>query len=158
MGQDNPVPRRINRVEGVVGQVMRSGGPGVNENWGEAPDTRLQSKVGSFDRALDAADGDVSYTGVGFKPTALDITACRFGSSSISWGVSDSGPGNHNLFQDETGKTNRRTDYIINLQTGATPDFERALVKSYDDDGFTLTWLAGGVPAGTGRCIFRAMR
>ena len=34
MGQDNAVPRRINRVEGVLGQVMKSGGAGVVEAWG----------------------------------------------------------------------------------------------------------------------------
>jgi len=35
MGQDNKVPRRINRVEGVVGQHMVSRGPGVLEQWGD---------------------------------------------------------------------------------------------------------------------------
>ena len=34
MGQDNTVPRRINRVEGAVDEVMISGGPGVCEHWG----------------------------------------------------------------------------------------------------------------------------
>ena len=34
MGQDNTVPRRINRVEGAAGQVILSGGPEVVETWG----------------------------------------------------------------------------------------------------------------------------
>jgi len=33
MGQENTVPRRINGVEGAVGQRMASGGPGVIETW-----------------------------------------------------------------------------------------------------------------------------
>jgi len=33
MGQDNTVPRRINRVEGVLGQLIQSQGPGVVEKW-----------------------------------------------------------------------------------------------------------------------------
>jgi len=33
MGQDNVVPRRINRVEGIDGQWMESRGPGVVEEW-----------------------------------------------------------------------------------------------------------------------------
>ncbi|GAH36735.1 unnamed protein product [marine sediment metagenome] len=37
MGQDNIVPRRIDGVEGVAGQVMVSGGPGVVESWGAMP-------------------------------------------------------------------------------------------------------------------------
>lgn len=36
MGQDNTVPRRINRGEGVAGQVMKSAGPGNVEVWGMA--------------------------------------------------------------------------------------------------------------------------
>ena len=35
MGQDNTVPRRINKAEGAAGQVMVSGGPGVNESWAD---------------------------------------------------------------------------------------------------------------------------
>ena len=33
MGQANSVPRRINGAEGTPGQRVRSGGPGVCENW-----------------------------------------------------------------------------------------------------------------------------
>ncbi len=33
MGQDNEVPRRINKVEGVLGQLMQSQGPGLVEQW-----------------------------------------------------------------------------------------------------------------------------
>lgn len=33
MGQDNEVPRRINRAEGAAGQLMVSRGPGVTEVW-----------------------------------------------------------------------------------------------------------------------------
>lgn len=34
MGELNPVPMRINKVEGAAGQVKLSGGPGVLESWG----------------------------------------------------------------------------------------------------------------------------
>lgn len=34
MGQENTSPRKINKVEGAAGQVMKSGGPGVVETWG----------------------------------------------------------------------------------------------------------------------------
>ena len=34
MGDQNTKPRRINKVEGAVGQVMKSGGPGNVETWG----------------------------------------------------------------------------------------------------------------------------
>ncbi len=34
MGQENTSPRKINGVEGVLGQVMKSGGPGAVETWG----------------------------------------------------------------------------------------------------------------------------
>ena len=38
MGQDNEVPRRINNVEGALGQVMQSQGPGVVEKWSNPSD------------------------------------------------------------------------------------------------------------------------
>jgi len=34
MGQENTAPRKINGVEGVLGQVMKSGGPEAVETWG----------------------------------------------------------------------------------------------------------------------------
>lgn len=33
MGQENTVPRRINKVEGALGEKILSGGPGVCESW-----------------------------------------------------------------------------------------------------------------------------
>lgn len=38
MGQDNPVPRRINRVEGALGQLIQCQGPGVVEKWANPSD------------------------------------------------------------------------------------------------------------------------
>ena len=41
MGQENTAPRKINGVEGVAGQLIASGGPGVLEAWSEVIVTPL---------------------------------------------------------------------------------------------------------------------
>ena len=41
MGQENDLPRKINGVEGALGQMMASGGPGQLETWSEVAITPL---------------------------------------------------------------------------------------------------------------------
>jgi len=71
MGQDNTVPRRINRVEGAAGEVILSGGAGVLETWGApAPaDHATTHESGGGDETknmeLDNAPG-TNNTGGGF--------------------------------------------------------------------------------------------
>lgn len=58
MGQDNTVPRRINRVEGVAEQVMVSGGPGVVESWGSRATVSTADQTIRVDKeATGAGDG-----------------------------------------------------------------------------------------------------
>lgn len=123
-----------------------------------AHQTRLQSKVKRETRDLTAAAGDVSYTGYDFTPTALIINASIVGVTTASWGYSDSAKGVHNIAQFEDGNMSASATNILYLRTGATPDRQTAIIKSYDADGHTLTYAKAGTPSGTAYLETLALR
>lgn len=103
----------------------------------------LDSRCKNESRLMNAVAGDVSYTGYGFKPRALYVFGLYVGSSTLRCFGSAS-------VSDMTGKC-IHTDYLSNanqsnamfkFQTGID-EFQFAVVKSFDNDGFTLTWTKG---------------
>lgn len=136
---------------GTSGYYLKTLGAGANPVWADAltghmlyADTRY--KVGTFNRTLNTASGDVAYTGIGFTPKAILF----FG------GVSNDYVTTQNGFDDGT------THYCLanygasgagfnNWVSGSsialfrsTITFQKALVKTFDADGFTLTWTLTG--------------
>lgn len=93
----------------------------------------------SFTRERDANSGDVSYTGVGFRPGAVLLVATIGGNGSI--GISDGT--NHKALSPDLGLS---SSFCIRCGT-AGPVGQDAIVASMDDDGFTLTWTKQGAPA-----------
>lgn len=116
------------------------------------------SKVKVETRDMTADTGDVSYTGVGFKPTCIICLAAKDMAEMASWGLGDSNKGNMNIrYQAEHGY-GRTTSYLISLQENAFKS-QNAVIKSYDADGFTLTWTKAGTPsAATPRLFFLCLR
>ena len=113
----------------------------------------LQTKLITSTRDLTAASGNVSYTGVGFTPTAIHnisyVTA-----SLGSLGYADSA-------RADTGiKLNVTATYesgFIYLETTSN-NYQTATIASYDSDGFTLTWTKVNSPTGTLQLSFLCMR
>ena len=108
----------------------------------------LNVKVGTITRAMDAASGDVSYSGVGFTPKLL-IFAAAVQTTSISVGFSDGttscvakgfdNSGNI-LFAGGSGK-------CIALHESAIAS-QDAELTSLDTDGWTLAWTKAASPSG----------
>lgn len=109
-----------------------------------APEWAIGAKVGTLTRAMDAASGDVAYTTVGFKPSAIIFLGCT--AISICVGVDDG--------------TDKRVVYALaastvygNSNAGSCVGLEdinkyqRGYIKTFDSDGFTITWLKGSTPA-----------
>jgi len=98
-------------------------------------------------RALNAAAGDVAYTGLGFQPNlVICISANQAASFSFGAGISDG--------------TNELTGWILNgaeaaalagiAAGGNSNDYgQTAVVKSFDADGLTLTWTQLSSPSST---------
>ena len=100
-------------------------------------------------RLLNAASGNVSYTGLGFKPSLIQFIAGIIGTSGFgSVGFADavnascveiSGTAGLNglLFQ---------ATFPIIIRADSS-DYQLASVVSFDADGFTLSWSKVGAPA-----------
>jgi len=63
MGQDNIVPRRINKVEGTANLLLKSGGPGAIETWGRAGLSSLEFTANKL----------LLGAGAGVDPTEVDL-------------------------------------------------------------------------------------
>lgn len=110
------------------------------------PKTSLGSKVKQETRDMTAASGDVSYTGYGFKPTALVIFGVTAAGGGIgAWGIYG-GEVDLSIYTQGDDTNFHGSSVLIEFRETATK-VQDAVVKSEDVDGFTLTWTKAGVPA-----------
>jgi hypothetical protein len=123
---------------------------------GTAPEWAAGVKVGTFTRDLTAASGDVSYSGVGFKPSAIIFLANKTSNPEASWGFS-TGAVNYTTYYRGTGIIGNNSNACIMLTPDAT-NIQHALVKTLDAHGFTLTWTKVNSPTGTGTIFYLAFR
>ncbi|GAJ02838.1 unnamed protein product [marine sediment metagenome] len=104
-------------------------------------------KVKLETRDMTAASGDVSYTGYGGQPTGLIILA-RVG-TPFSIGSSEPALAEHCFaLMAKPAITPSSQVSIIYLYT-VDIKHQAAIVKTYDVDGFTLTWTKTSDPTGT---------
>ena len=118
----------------------------------------VKSKMIQISRDLATASGDVAYTGVGFKPTALVAIGSLDSSLIASWGMSDSSKGAFATLLITTALYSQTVAFLIYLGTTVAAHFQTAIVKSYDADGFTLTWAKTGTPTGVSYINVMALR
>jgi hypothetical protein len=145
---------------GTDGYFLKTQGSSANPIWAAISamaysDSRF--KVGNFTRSQSASGGDVAYTGVGFQPKAIVFCWGVDATSSLGIGFSD-GTNHGAATQATTGNVRVQQSYCI--QTLDTTTWEEdALVKTFDSDGFTLTWSNGGSPpSATIEVIYIAFR
>lgn len=108
------------------------------------------SKALNFNYNLTNASGNQSYHGFGFMPRAVIIVAGLDGAKAASWGFSD-GLRHLNLESEAITATDQigmDGANILNLLQAAGAS-QKAFVKSFDSDGFTLSWTKTGSPTGT---------
>ena len=124
---------------------------------GALPEWDSGVKTGSFTRDIAGANGNVAYTGAGFKPSAIifigAVSNTKYGSvgftSSVSSGMLFSYAG--------TGNWGIGTGNCISFHSGSGG--ESAALSSLDADGFTLTWAkTGDALTGTATIIYLAFR
>lgn len=111
----------------------------------------LKVKLISLTRALTAVDGDVSYTGCGFKPKAIYFTGgvdtyadpnCSY--SGFADGVTQGCCANY--VGSGAGNALSFTDRVLNLVDAGAAG-QKGVLKTLNVDGFTLTWTRAGSPA-----------
>lgn len=103
-------------------------------------------KVKAETRDMAAASGDVSYTGYGFTPTGLII----FANATAGFSIASSNPAKGYVILGIRASQyfTPGENYIVQIKP-TTGTWQNAIVKSYDADGFTLTWALYGAPTGT---------
>lgn len=137
-------------VDGTVASASE-----VNANFTDVYNGVLVSKIITGSRDFAAASGDVAYTGVGFKPTS--IMAFAYGGTYMSSvGMVDSS-GTEMCSSKNFDSTSDGTTALIYFTTAAGA-YQTAIVKTYDNDGFTLTWAKTGSPTGTMQLRFLCFR
>ncbi len=116
--------------------------------------TRLKSKIITATRDLAAGSGDVSYTGVGFTPTSMLMLANINLSLIFAIALVDSAKATEGIEIESSTFSYKVAQLQLASSSGA---FSTATVKSWDADGFTLTWTKTG-SAGTANLIFLCFR
>lgn len=102
-------------------------------------------KITTSTREMDAATGDVAYTGVGFKPNAMVclgiVTGTTLASISICQGVAACAIGQYSA-----GGAWIAAPYVFYLIEGAGKD-QSCTIKTLDAGGATLAWTRTGATA-----------
>jgi len=137
---------------GTDGKIMVFKGPGADP----AEEDKLSSKVKIEERDMAAPSGDASYTGYGFKPSCLITHACIIYDRAC-WGFSDSAKDGFSIQPDPNLSWGWGAALISFTDIYALAG-QSAIVKSYDGDGFTLTWTKTGSPSGTIKFPILALR
>jgi hypothetical protein len=112
---------------------------------GTAPEWASGIKLSAHTRDLAAVSGDVAYTGVGFKPSLI-IFIAGLATRSLSAGASDATT--HRCFFSTYGVTNSIDNAALVVSVDGA-NYQTAIVKTMDADGFTLTWTKTLGPTGT---------
>ena len=130
----------------------------INESDGnKIPTERIFVGIGSRDLSL--ATGDQIITGVGFKPKGIMINGGGLANAGTgSWGFSDSTNDSatyddHNTTPNAYGNTANLLFFKID---GSNNNI--AVLKSFDSDGFTITWTKTGSPTGINGYSFVVFR
>lgn len=110
-------------------------------------------KVGAFSRLMTDGSGDQAITGVGFTPKALILGALENNTLFWSLGMLTAENGGC-MYQGGTAGVLKIT---LGVATGAASifiwetgaNYQYAVWKSFDADGFTMTWTKAGTPSAT---------
>lgn len=102
----------------------------------------------TFSRDMAAVTGDVSYTGLGFKPRLLLFFGGKPSTSTASFGLDDA-TAKYVLYTSDTGVFQVSESTVSISLYASTGGSQVAEVLSTDSDGFTLSWAKAGSPVGT---------
>ena len=117
----------------------------------------LGGKFGSFTRDMTAASGNVSYTGLGFRPRGLIIQGGVDQSTLVLFmGMTDFAGKSSIQCQSGALATLRiLNSYIVYLGDAAGSQYVDT--PTADADGFTFNWMKSGTPgANTATFTYRA--
>jgi hypothetical protein len=139
---------------GTLGHYLKAGGPDANPSW-EALPSGFSVKVLSATRDMTASSGDVAYTGTGFTPK---VVLCFAGvtSKGTSCAVDDGTTRGGAVTYTNSGLIANTTDHLVAVYDGPAAA-QLGDIKSFDANGFTITYSKAGSPTGTANLYFLAL-
>ena len=145
-------------AKGTANQWLRMNAGVTAPEWASgAVVTKLKNET----RAMDAATGDVAYTGYGFTPRGLIIFASYVGGQDgrVSLGFGDNALAEMCFYSTRTAIIGFSLSYTVIAWIAESDTLDqRAVLKTLDADGFTLTWTrTGATAAGTANLIVFAI-
>lgn len=112
----------------------------------------IKTKLLVITRDVKAENGEVSYTGVGFKPSKVSAVMSVDGTLYNSKGFCDMNltnsciyQSNANVYRNNSANLIVCSDFASWAQNGA--------ISSFDDDGITINWSKVGSPTINGNMI-----
>ena len=125
---------------------------------GTAPQWASGSKLGTFTRDVATVSGDVSYTGVGFKPSVVILMSTIDATSRVSIGLDD-GTTHYCVYGYYTSAGEWRMSAADSIRTYLDEsNYHTGKVKTMDADGFTVTWTKTGILTGNLVTSYLALR
>ena len=128
---------------------------------GDAVEGATPYKAIQFTRAMNGTSGNVAYTGIGFKPSAIIVKGVGGGTDAqgaMSTGEAQSGMTGQCVFNSViAGGWGVRNGELVHLTNTGT-DGQTALLASMDANGFTLAWTKIGNWPTTGYLYVLALR
>jgi hypothetical protein len=119
------------------------------------PLTRMRAKNITISRALNAASGNVSYTGVGFTPSAIVFFHDQFNTGIFGMGLADStGITSFSTYNNLPSALHSGTLLLQSTMSPGGANSQSGALLSYDADGFTLVWTKTGSPPAETATIF----
>lgn len=109
----------------------------------------LKSKMVTFNRDCATASGDVAITGVGFTPSAIIFIGAITNSTVWSNGFTDENGAEYSIQGIFNGNVQVSSVFCIRIYPAASA-YQEAVLKTFDADGFTLTWTKNNSPTGIG--------
>jgi len=138
------------RAAGVLARLAKGGANSklFMDALGAAPEWAAGMKIVASSRDMTAATGDVSYSGFGFKPSAILVLTILNNQDNMSIGIADASLEYAIVRRASTASFVSRNNIIAAYEPDAT-NYQRAEVKSWDADGVTFTWTKTASPTGT---------
>ena len=126
---------------------------------GTAPEWASGIKIGTFTRDTAADSGDVAFTSIGFKPSCVIFFASEpTVAGNYSYGFDD---GTTHLYMQgvysAAGKQAVGSGQSIYMQQDGTK-YTTGLIKTFDANGFTITWTKNSTPSGNSTIMYLALR
>ena len=143
---------RLNSLAPVNARILDNSTSTITrDNSPEAP----RVGIGSFVRGLASASGNVSVTGLGFRPTNIEFICAVNASNERSVGhagLTISGYANRCLTTDFSGANFSSTDCLRIIRSSPGNE-QKAVLATMDKDGFTLAWTKVGSPPGVNEMV-----